>query len=88
VNGLSSVEMRFLTLKYLGKESDFEAKVIKKALERMGVKEVYVGKSEGNATRIAGFANWDSSEVTKKKEEIERNIPNLKVVQTEALIPT
>ena len=78
-------EKILLILKYIGKELDLEPKVIKKTLKEIGVKEVYLGKVEDNATHIACIAKWKSSEVDKKKKEIESKIPRMKVIQTEPL---
>ena len=72
-------------LKYLGKELDLEPKIIKKTLKAIGVKEVYLGKVEDNATHITCFAKWKSSAIDKKKKEIESKIPKMKVIQTETL---
>ena len=79
-------EKILLIAKYIGKELDLEPKVLKKTLKRIGVKEVYLGKVEDNATRIACFAKWRSSQVDKKRKEIESKIPSMKVIQTEPLI--
>jgi hypothetical protein len=78
-------EKILLILKYIGKELDLEPKVIKKTLKGIGVKEVYLGKKEDNATHITCFAKWKSSEVDKKTKEIESKIPNMRVIQTEPL---
>jgi hypothetical protein len=78
-------EKILLILKYIGQELNLEPKVIKKSLKGIGVKEVYLGKVEDNATHIACFAKWKSSEVDRKKKEIESKIPNMKVIQTEPL---
>jgi hypothetical protein len=78
-------EKILLMLKYIGKELDLEPKVIKKSLKGIGVKEVYLGKVEDNATHITCFAKWKSSQVDRKKKEIESKIPNMRVVQTEPL---
>jgi hypothetical protein len=78
-------EKTLLMLKYLGKELDLEPKIIKKTLKEIGVKEVYLGKVEDNATHITCFAKWKSSEIDKKKREIESKIPKMKVIQTETL---
>jgi hypothetical protein len=78
-------EKTLLILKYIGKELDLEPKVIKKTLKAIGVKEVYLGKVEDNATHITCFAKWKSSEVEKKKKEIESKIPRMKVIQIEPL---
>jgi hypothetical protein len=78
-------EKILLILNYIGKELDLEPKVLKKTLKGIGVKEVYLGKKEDNATHITCFAKWKSSEVDKKKKEIESKIPNMKVIQTEPL---
>ncbi len=78
-------EKMLLLLKYLGKEPDLEPKILKKTLKGIGVKEVYLGKVEDNATHITCFAKWKSSQVDKKKAEIEKKIPNMKVIQIEPL---
>ena len=78
-------EKMLLILRYLGKEPDLEPKIIKKTLKGIGVKEVYLGKVEDNATHITCFAKWNSSKADKKKGEIERKIPNMKVIQMEPL---
>ncbi len=78
-------EKILLMLKYIGKELDLEPKIIKKTLKEIGVKDVYLGKVEDNATHITGFAKWKSSEVDRKKKEIESKIPKMKVIQTETL---
>ena len=74
-----------LMLKYIGKELDLEPKVLKKSLKAIGVKEVYLGKVEDNATHITCFAKWKDSQVERKKKEIESKIPSMRVVQTEPL---
>jgi hypothetical protein len=78
-------EKILLMLKYMGKELDLESKIIKKTLKDIGVKEVYLGKVEDNATHITCFAKWKSSEVDRKKKEIESKIPKMKVIQIEPL---
>jgi hypothetical protein len=78
-------EKILLMLKYIGKELDLEPKVLKKSLKAIGVKEVYLGKVEDNATHITCFAKWKGSQVERKKKEIESKIPNMRVVQTEPL---
>jgi hypothetical protein len=78
-------EKILLLLKYMGKELDLEPKVLKKTLKRIGVKEVYLGGVEDNATHVICLAKWKSSQVDKKKAEIEKKIPNMKVIQTEPL---
>jgi hypothetical protein len=80
-----AAEKILLILRYIGKELDLEPKVIKKTLKEIGVKEVYLGKVEDNATHITCIAKWKSSEVDKKKKEIESKIPRMKVIQTEPL---
>jgi hypothetical protein len=80
-----AAEKILLILRYVGKELDLEPKVIKKTLKEIGVKEVYLGKVEDNATHITCIAKWKSSEVDKKKKEIESKIPRMKVIQTEPL---
>ncbi len=74
-----------LVLKYLGEKPDLEPKVIKKTLKEIGIKEVYLGKKEDNATHITCFANWKDSEIDRKKQEIENKIPRMKVIQAEPL---
>jgi hypothetical protein len=78
-------EKILLLLKYMGKELDLEPKVLKKTLKTIGVKEVYLGKVEDNATHVICLAKWKNSQVDKKKAEIEKKIPNMKVIQTEPL---
>jgi hypothetical protein len=78
-------EKILLLLKYMGKELDLEPKVLKKTLKRIGVKEVYLGGVEDNATHVICLAKWKSSQADKKKAEIEKKIPNMKVIQTEPL---
>ncbi len=73
-----------VVLRYLGEKPDLEPKVLKKTLKEIGVK-VYLGKKEENATHLACFANWKDSEIDKKKQEIESNIPRMKVIQAEPL---
>jgi hypothetical protein len=78
-------ENLLLISKYLGKELIWNLKLSKKP-SKVGVKEVYFGKVEDNATQMICFAKWNSSKVDKKKEEIERKIPNMKVIQMKPLI--
>lgn len=80
-----SDEKILLLLKYMGRELDLEPKILKKTLKRIGVKEVYLGKVEDNATHVTCFAKWKSSQVDKKKAEIEKKIPNMRVIQTEPM---
>ena len=78
-------EKILLLLKYMGKELDLEPKILKKTLKGIGVKEIYVGKLEDNAIHLTCFAKWKTSQVDKKKAEIEKKIPNMRVIQTEPL---
>ncbi len=78
-------EKTLVILKYLGETPDLEPKVIKKTLKEIGVKEVYLGKKEDNATHMTCFAKWKGSEIDRKKKEIEDKIPSMKVIQTEPL---
>ena len=78
-------EKILLLLKYVGKELDLEPKVLKKTLKEIGVKEVYVSKLEENAIHVTCFAKWKSSEIVKKKAEIEKKIPKMRVIQIQPL---
>ena len=78
-------EKTVLLLKYMGKELDLEPKILKKTLKRIGVKEVYLGKVEDNATHVTCFAKWKSSQVDKKKAEIEKQIPKMRVIQIQPM---
>ena len=78
-------EKTLVMLNYIGAELDLEPKILKKTLKRIGLKEVYLGKVQDNVTHIACFAKWKSSQLEKKKKEIEDKIPKMKVVQTELL---
>lgn len=78
-------EKTVLLLKYMGKELDLEPKILKKTLEGIGVKEIYVGKLEDNAIHLTCFAKWKSSQVDKKKAEIEKKIPKMRVVQIQPM---
>jgi len=78
-------EKVLLTLKYLGKELDLEPRILKKALKEIGVKSVYVGKLEDNAIHLACFAKWKASQIDRKKVEIEKKIPKMRVVQMQPL---
>jgi hypothetical protein len=74
-----------LLLKYMGKELDLEPKILKKTLKGIGVKEIYVGKLEDNAIHLTCFAKWKTSQVDKKKAEIEKTIPKMRVVQIQPM---
>ncbi|HZA48680.1 MAG TPA: hypothetical protein VE521_07135 [Nitrososphaera sp.] len=78
-------EKTVLLLKYMGKELDLEPKILKKTLKGIGVKEIYVGKLEDNAIHLTCFAKWKSSQVDKKKAEIEKKIPKMRVVQIQPM---
>jgi hypothetical protein len=78
-------EKILLLLNYMGKELDLEPRILKKTLKEIGIKQVYVGKLQDNAIHIACFAKWKSSQVDKKKVEIEKKIPKMRVVQIEPL---
>ena len=78
-------EKTVLLLKYMGKELDLEPKILKKTLKGIGVKEIYVGKLEDNAIHLTCFAKWKTSEVDKKKAEIEKKIPKMRVVQIQPM---
>jgi hypothetical protein len=78
-------EKILLLLNYMGKELDLEPKILKRTLKEIGIKEVYVGKLQDNAIHITCFAKWKSSQVDKKKAEIEKKIPKMRVVQIEPL---
>jgi hypothetical protein len=80
-----SDEKTVLLLKYMGKELDLEPKILKKTLKGIGVKEIYVGKLEDNAIHLTCFAKWKSSQVDKKKAEIEKKIPKMRVVQIQPM---
>lgn len=62
-----------------------EPKILKKTLKDIGIKEVYVGKLQDNVIHITCFAKWKSSQIDKKKVEIEKKIPKMRVVQIEPL---
>jgi hypothetical protein len=78
-------EKILLLLNYMGKELDLEPKILKKTLKDIGIKEVYVGKLQDNVIHITCFAKWKSSQIDKKKAEIEKKIPKMRVVQIEPL---
>lgn len=78
-------EKTVLLLKYMGKELDLEPKILKKTLKGIGVKEIYVGKLEDNAIHLTCFAKWKTSQVDKKKAEIEKTIPKMRVVQIQPM---
>ena len=78
-------EKTVLLLKYMGTELDLEPKLLKKTLKGIGVKEIYVGKLEDNAIHLTCFAKWKTSEVDKKKAEIEKQIPKMRVIQIQPM---
>ena len=78
-------EKTVLLLKYMGTELDLEPKILKKTLKGIGVKEIYVGKLEDNAIHLTCFAKWKTSEVDKKKAEIEKQIPKMRVIQIQPM---
>jgi hypothetical protein len=78
-------EKTVLLLKYMGTELDLEPKILKKTLKGIGVKEIYVGKLEDNAIHLTCFAKWKTSQVDKKKAEIEKQIPKLRVIQIQPM---
>ncbi len=80
-----SDEKTVLLLKYMGKELDLEPKILKKTLKGIGVKEIYVGKLEDNAIHLTCFAKWKTSQVDKKKAEIEKQIPKMRVIQIQPM---
>jgi hypothetical protein len=78
-------EKTVLVLKYMGTELDLEPKILKKTLKGIGVKEIYVGKLEDNAIHLTCFAKWKTSQVDKKKAEIEKKIPKMRVIQIQPM---
>jgi len=78
-------EKTVLHLKYMGTELDLEPKILKKTLKGIGVKEIYVGKLEDNAIHLTCFAKWKTSQVDKKKAEIEKQIPKMRVIQIQPM---
>jgi hypothetical protein len=78
-------EKTVLLLKYMGTELDLEPKTLKKTLKGIGVKEIYVGKLEDNAIHLTCFAKWKTSQVDKKKAEIEKQIPKMRVIQVQPM---
>jgi len=78
-------EKTVLLLKYMGTELDLEPKILKKTLKGIGVKEIYVGKLEDNAIHLTCFAKWKTSQVDKKKAEIEQKIPKMRVIQIQPM---
>ena len=72
-------------LKYMGTELDLEPKILEKTLKGIGVKEIYVGKLEDNAIHLTCFAKWKTSQVDKKKAEIEKQIPKMRVIQIQPM---
>lgn len=77
----------FLTMKYKGnvKLLDSDWKTIKKALSNMGIKDVYFTKLDSG--NIVAFAEWNSSEVSKKVKQVQENIPSTEVLKAEILTP-
>lgn len=80
-----SDEKTVIVLKYMGTELDLEPKILKKTLKGIGVKEIYVGKLEDNAIHLTCFAKWKTSQVDKKKAEIEKKIPKMRVIQVQPM---
>jgi hypothetical protein len=80
-----SDEKTVIVLKYMGTELDLEPKILKKTLKGIGVKEIYVGKLEDNAIHLTCFAKWKTSQVDKKKAEIEKQIPKMRVIQIQPM---
>jgi hypothetical protein len=80
-----SDEKILLLMKYMGKELDLEPKILKKTLKGIGIKEIYAGRLEDNAIRMTCFAKWKTSQVDKKKAEIEKKIPKMRVIQVEPM---
>ena len=80
-----SDEKTVLLMKYMGTELDLEPKILKKTLKGIGVKEIYVGKLEDNAIHLTCFAKWKTSQVDKKKAEIEKKIPKMRVIQIQPM---
>ena len=78
-------EKTVLLLKYMGTELDLDPKILKKTLKGIGVKEIYVGKLEDNAIHLTCFAKWKTSQVDKKKAEIEKQIPKMRVIQIQPM---
>jgi hypothetical protein len=78
-------EKTVLLLKYMGTELDLEPKILKKTLKGIGVKDIYVGKLEDNAIHLTCFAKWKTSQVDKKKAEIEKKIPKMRVIQIQPM---
>ena len=78
-------EKTVLLLKYMVTELDLEPKILKKTLKGIGVKEIYVGKLEDNAIHLTCFAKWKTSQVDKKKAEIEKQIPKMRVIQIQPM---
>ena len=80
-----SDEKTVIVLKYMGTELDLEPKILKKTLKGIGVKEIYVGKLEDNAIHLTCFAKWKTSQVDKKKAEIGKQIPKMRVIQIQPM---
>lgn len=78
-------EKTVLLLKYMGTELDLEPKILKKTLKGIGVKEIYVGKLKDNAIHLTCFAKWKTSQVDKKKAEIEKQIPKMRVIEIQPM---
>ena len=80
-----SDEKILLLMKYMGKELDLEPKIRKKTLKGIGIKEIYAGRLEDNAIRMTCFAKWKTSQVDKKRAELEKKIPKMRVIQVEPM---
>jgi hypothetical protein len=80
-----SDEKILLLIKYMGKELDLEPKILKKTLKGIGIKEIYAGRLEDNAIRMTCFAKWKTSQVDKKRAELEKKIPKMRVIQVEPM---
>jgi hypothetical protein len=80
-----SDEKILLLMKYMGKELDLEPKILKKTLKGIGIKEIYAGRLEDNAIRMTCFAKWKTSQVDKKRAELEKKIPKMRVIQVEPM---
>ena len=80
-----SDEKILLLIKYMGKELDLEPKILKKTLKGIGIKEIYAGRLEDNANRMTCFAKWKTSQVDKKRAELEKKIPKMRVIQVEPM---
>ena len=74
-----------LTLEVYGYRAWSGTQNSKKTLKGIGVKEIYVGKLEDNAIHLTCFAKWKTSQVDKKKTEIEKQIPKMRVIQIQPM---